>query len=230
MKRSDSSVLMMLFSILDPTVACSQVPQVRIPRSNLSLETLVFAPGQSSVRAVPLGNYRICRDGAMTPEFGVPSIRMWTGQIFETAAPVSAQCAFAVYSKQRYHHEVGDIKTADCIARIRTNGSNLTSIKMFVNFETKRHYFQCEYRLSMAFIGFQGALYIAEQNLFVASDRPEILYGYPISRAYSQVMPAPFVHLQWACRIAPVVVYRPGVGQSRAQVEANFRNSRCKKT
>jgi hypothetical protein len=216
-------------TMLLSNIACSQEPQAIIPHTNIPLETLVFAPGQNFVQAVSPGTYDICRDAAMTPEFGVPSIKIWTSPIFRTAIPTNEHCAFGVMSKRRYHPQTGDIRTKDCIARLRSNGTQVTSITMFVNEETKRHYFQCEFRLSMAFIGFQGALNMPEDVLFVASDHPGTLYGYPILRAYSRIMPAPFVHLQWACRIWPTVVYQPKPGQTRKQVNSNFRNSQCKK-
>lgn len=221
--------LLLCLIALQPAIACSQVPQVAIRRSTVTLQQLVFAPHQKVVLAVLPATHNICRDAAMDPEFGVPSIRMWTGDIFYTAKPIDDNCPFAVYAQSRYRPKLGDIRTDDCIARIRAEGTSVTSIHMFVTGEDKRHYFQCEYRLSMAFIGYQGALHMAERDLFVASEHPERLYGYPIARAYSRIMPAPFVHLQWGCRIRPIIVYKPEPGATREQVEAQFRASPCRK-
>jgi len=209
--------------------APSSTPPVIIPRSNVALETLVFAPGQAIVKAVPTGIYDICRDNAMSPEFKVTSITIWTGSIFRAAIPATNHCPFSVLSKHRYRPQSGDIRTKDCIARVLSHGSTISSITMFVNEESKRNYFQCEYRLSMAFIGFHGALYIPEDVLFVKSSHPEALYGYPVLRAYSSIMPESFVHLQWQCRVPPTIVYHPEPGQTRQQVNTSFRNSSCKR-
>ena len=221
--------LLLCLIALQPAIACSQVPKVVVRRSNITLQQLVFAPHQKLVQAVLPGNYEFCFDSGMDPEFRPPSIWMWTGYIFQNAKPLENNCLFGVYSESRYRPETGDIRTDDCIARIRAEGTSVASIQMFVIGEIKGRYFQCMYRLSMAFIGYQGALHMAERDLFVASDSPEKLYGYPIARAYSRIMPAPFVHLQWGCRIRPIIVYKPEPGATREQVEAQFRASPCRK-
>lgn len=208
--------------------ACSQSPPVVIPRTNVPLETLVFAPDQRIVQAVSTGTYDICRDDAMSPEFKVTSIHIWTGPIFRTAIKPSGNCPFAVYSKQRYKPQSGDIRTADCITRLRSTGERVTSIVVYVTEATKRHYFQCEYRLSMAFIGFQGALHMPENMLFAANDRPATTYGLPIERAFSRIMPAPFIRLQRACGSPISWFYKPTPGQTRAEVQANILNTPCK--
>lgn len=226
--------LLLCLIALQPAIACSQVPQVVIRRSTVTLQQLVFAPQQQVVQAVPPGTYALCRDDAFSPAFSFVSIKFWTQYVFDElilnkAVPAYENCPFAVYAQRRYRPKPGDIRTEDCIARIRAEGTRVTSIQMFVTGEDKRHYFQCEYRLSMAFIGYQGALHMAERDLFVASDHPETLYGYPIRRFFSRIMPAPFVHLQWGCRVRPITVYKPEPGATREQVDAQFRNSPCLK-
>ena len=215
-------------ALLISNVACSQPPQIVIPHTNVPLETLIFSPGQKVVQAVSTGTYDICRDSAMDPEFKVTSIEIWTGPIFRTALKPSGKCPFAVYSKRRYRPQSGDIRTADCVARLRSHGSGVTSITMYVAEETKRHYFQCEYRLSMAFIGFQGALHMPENVLFAANDRPATTYGLSIERAFSRIMPVPFIRLQRTCGSPISWFYKPTPGQTRAEVDANILKSPCK--
>jgi hypothetical protein len=212
-----------------PAMAGSAMPKIVIPHTSVQLETLIFAPEQRIVQAVSAGTFDICRDDAMAPDFSVASIRIWTGPLFRTAIrPPRGRCPFAVYSKQRYSPQPGDIKTEDCIARPRTHGAQVTSITMFVMEETKRHYFQCEYRLSMAFIGFQGALHLPENLLFVPSHDPMEKYGYPIGRAFSEIMPEPFIRLQRACQAPISWFYKPIPGQTRSQVNSAILATPCR--
>jgi hypothetical protein len=99
---------------------------------------------------------------------------------------------------------------------------------MFVREESKRHYFQCEYRLSMAFIGFQGALHIPEDVLFAVNNQPTKTYGFPVERAFSRIMPAPYVRLQRACGTPISWFYKPTPGETPAEVGANILKTPCK--
>lgn len=220
--------LPLLVFVLMIIPACSQASPAVIPKTDVTLEEFIFAPGQKVVEAVPKGTYDICFDEPMTPDFRATSITMWTGPLFRTAVKPSDLCRFGVYSKRRYQPQRGDIRTADCIARLRSRGGQVTSITMFVTEETKRHYFQCEYRLSMAFIGFQGALHLSEARLFVADARPATTYGLPIERAFSPIMPRPFIRLERACGAPATGFYKPPPGQTRSEIDASIKETSCK--
>ena len=81
--------------------------------------------------------------------------------------------------------------------------------------------------MAMAYIGFFGALSIPEREIFTESDHPITLYGYPVPRAYSRIMPEPFIRLQWACRSVENPVYRPILGQLRDEATRVFMKSKC---
>lgn len=215
------------------SAACQAAPDVSgdvsgptIPRSTVALEHLVFLPQQVEVAAVRPGVYDICRDGAMTPQYRVSSISAWTGQIFRTARITNDLCQFSVQSMELMVPTQGDIETADCVTQIALNGSAIESIRAFVRRNDPLNYFQCEYRLSMAFIGYVGALSMDEAVIFRRSDNPAADYGAPFRAAFSSVMPAPFVHLQWKCRGAGTpYVFAPGL--RRPEVFEAYNQANC---
>lgn len=224
--RTVVAVILCLFAAASAVASDSNVPRL-IPRTSISIEELMFAPGQTVVQSVRPPLYEICRDGLMQPEFNPRFIRYWTRSFGVTLATPGQPCKFAVFSSAKYVMQPGDIKTDDCIARIKIDGSAVTSIMMFTRGVSTRHYYQCEFRMAMAAFGYQGALHIDEKRLFL----PQRFYGYIADSNLSPLSPVAFIQLQISC-----LGYRPQPGQNRAQAMAIFKtvpadwSGPCKKT
>lgn len=211
--RTVFAVILCLFAAASAVASDSNVPRL-IPRTSISIEELMFAPGQRVVQSVGTPEYKLCRDGLMRPEFWPRFIFFWTRSHGVTLASPGQRCEFAVFSGVKYVKQPGDIKTTDCIARIKVDGSAVTSIMMFTRGVSTRHYYQCEFRMAMAAVGYQGALHIDEKRLFL----PQRFFGYTKDSNLSPLSPVAFIQLQISCP-----GYRPQPGQNRAQAMAIFK-------
>jgi len=224
--RTVFAVILCLFAAVSAVASDSSAPRL-IPRTSISIEELMFAPGQTAVQAVRPPGYKLCVDGSMQPEFWPRFIIFWTKSVSYELIPPGPPCKFSVFSGAKYVKQPGDIKTTDCIARIKVDGSAVTSIMMFTRGVSTRHYYQCEFRMAMAAVGYQGALHIDEKRLFL----PTRFYGYNVNSNLSPLSPEAFIQLQISCP-----GYRPQPGQNRAQAMAIFNtipanwSGPCKKT
>jgi hypothetical protein len=197
------------------TSGCAAQEPILIPRTNMKIETLAFGPNQGVTLAGPNSLQVICRDGDMTPDFSVPSIYFWTGTIFEDLRKTDPDldkadgCRFGVYSAKRYAPRDSDIETDECISRYTKLENQIQSIEIFVKADTKSAFFR--------------ALHLPEHKLFKRSNNPQTDYGLPAKRNYSPIMPAPFIHLQYACRRISHRLFRPHTGQSPAELNQKYR-------
>jgi len=208
-------------------IGLASAKDVKIPNSNITIEELHFLPELQLIVRAAAGQHTLCREGEMLPEYTPRSIASWAGRMFvRTKNDQIDDCNFSVLSSSRIHIRDSDIVTNDCISRIEIDGFEITALSVFVQEDVPRNFFQCEFRLKMAIVGFNGALSLPESRLFLASDQPARLYGAPFLEAYSSVMPSAFVHLQWACR-DEITPFGPPAGSTREAVQLFYAQSDC---
>ncbi|MEO9824189.1 MAG: hypothetical protein ABJF50_07210 [Paracoccaceae bacterium] len=214
-------------------LSCEQVPSASVKESgpkifqtNIAIEDLIFLPGQQRVARVSGPRFDLCRDGSMAPNYKVATIMAWTGRIFRSAVNAHKGCRFSVSAIDRLRPTPGDIQTDDCVAQVKMREQAIYSIHIFTKSKSPAGYFQCEFRLSMAYLGYLGALSMSEADMFEEQQSPEAFYRIPYFQSLSHLMPEPFVKLQWSCRgYASPYLIPPGL--TRAEAINFYRKSDC---